>query len=88
MPTRSANPPKNGADSVSRGLVFLKADSPDLKPTPHCVHHGAMLKVGVGIWRGPECGCGAWEPEECPPPRDLSPLPREVSRKCQEELSA
>lgn len=60
MPARSASPPMNGMDSVSRGFVFLRADSQGLSPTPHCVHHGAMLQVGPGIWRGVECGCGAW----------------------------
>ena len=45
---------------VSRGLVFLQSDTPATEPTPHCVHHGEMLKVGKGIWRGIECGCGAW----------------------------
>ncbi len=60
MPSQSGNAPTNGMDSVSRGFVFLKSDSPAIAPTPHCVHHGAMLQVGPGIWRGAECGCGAW----------------------------
>ena len=60
---QSKNPPKNGMDSVSRGHVFLKADNPGVRPTPHCIHHGAMLNVGLGMWRGVECGCGAWDPE-------------------------
>ncbi len=60
MPAWSACPSLNGMDSVSRGFVFLKADSRGTRPTPRCLHHGAMLLVGKGIWRGIEWGCGAW----------------------------
>ncbi len=61
MPTKG-EPPKNGMDSVSRGFVILKADSVGTSATPHCTHMGAMLNVGPGIWRSPECNfsCGAW----------------------------
>ena len=55
----SKNPPRNGMDSVSRGYVFLKEWFPG-GITPACIHPGAKLRVADGIWRSPECGCGAW----------------------------
>jgi hypothetical protein len=61
MPLRArSKPPTNGMDSVSRGLVFLKSDSPGTSETPHCVHHGAMLQVGPVIRRGIECLSALW----------------------------
>ncbi len=33
-------------------LVILKTDDPRLRPTPHCIRHGAMNKLTKeGIWR-------------------------------------
>lgn len=65
MPSRGP-PPTNGMDSVSKGFIFLKADSSNVPQTPHCIHFGAMCNVGPGMWRqvSGNCGCGAWDPEE------------------------
>lgn len=59
MPAR--NPPRNGMDSVTRGLVFLKEWSPGYR-TPACVHFGAMNQVALNVWRqlSGDCHCGAW----------------------------
>ena len=63
MPLRpGASPPANGMDSVSHGLV--RVEHLPFGDYPYCIHFGAMLKVGPGIWRGAECHCGAWDADE------------------------
>ena len=45
---------KNGIDSVSTGLVFLRLSFSNWKMYPQCIRHGSLLKVSKdGIWR---CG--------------------------------
>ncbi len=61
------NPPKNGMDSVSRGVVKL-VETP-YGTFPYCFstihtypHISALLRVGDRVWRCPEDneGCWAW----------------------------
>lgn len=54
----------HGSTSITDGDVILVSDYLNTRPTPHCVDHGAMLKVSHdGIWRCIECNVGAWEEE-------------------------
>jgi len=56
------SPAKNGFDSVSRGLVIVKTDNPNITPTPHCINHGAMNKMDAsGLWRCIACNAGCFQ---------------------------
>lgn len=54
---------KNGTDSVTKGYVKMVTNHRGLSH-PHCITHGAMLKVSKdGIWRCGEkhCSVGCYE---------------------------
>lgn len=59
----SENPPRNGMDSVSRGIVFLMET--EHGTFPYCRGSGhtgdsALLRVGEKVWRCIEDNEGAW----------------------------